>query len=77
MNHVAERHLAFRCGSDRSSESGDDDVFGRVELVTQFDSVMREHLRRIHLPHFNYKPHRTILRGANITLREVMSQSQK
>ncbi|XP_073723533.1 zinc finger MYM-type protein 1 [Misgurnus anguillicaudatus] len=47
VNHLAEHNLAFRGHSDRLFESGNGNFLGQVQLMAQFDPVMREHLRRI------------------------------
>jgi len=47
VNHLAEHNLAFRGHSDKLFESGNGNFLGQVQLMAQFDPVMREHLRRI------------------------------
>lgn len=47
MSHLAERNLSFRGHSERLFEAGNGNFLGQVELMAQFDPVMREHLRRI------------------------------
>uniref|UniRef100_A0A672T9W0 TTF-type domain-containing protein n=1 Tax=Sinocyclocheilus grahami TaxID=75366 RepID=A0A672T9W0_SINGR len=47
VNHLADHSLAFRDHSDRLFESGNGNFLGQVQLMAQFDSGMREHLRRI------------------------------
>ncbi|KAL7384364.1 hypothetical protein ABVT39_000756 [Epinephelus coioides] len=46
VNHLAERNLAFRGHSDRLFEPGNGNFLGQVQLMAQFDPIMREHLRR-------------------------------
>ncbi len=47
VNHLADHNLSFRGHSDRLFESGNGNFLGQVQLMAQFDPVMREHLRRI------------------------------
>lgn len=44
---LAERNLSFRGHSERLFEAGNGNFLRQVELMAQFDPVMREHLRRI------------------------------
>lgn len=46
LSHLAERNLAFRGHSDKLFETGNGNFLGQVELMAQFDPIMREHLRR-------------------------------
>lgn len=46
INHLAERNLAFRGHSDRLFEPGNGNFLGQVQLMAEFDPVMREHLMR-------------------------------
>ncbi|XP_078024518.1 zinc finger MYM-type protein 1-like [Epinephelus lanceolatus] len=46
VKHLAERNLAFRGHSDRLFEPGNGNFLGQVQLMAQFDPIMREHLRR-------------------------------
>lgn len=46
VSHLAEHNLAFRGHSDRLFEPGNGNFLGQIELMSQFDPVMREHLRR-------------------------------
>lgn len=43
--HLAKRNLAFRGHSDRLFEPGNGNFLGQVQLMAQFDPIMREHLR--------------------------------
>uniref|UniRef100_A0A3Q1DI04 TTF-type domain-containing protein n=1 Tax=Amphiprion ocellaris TaxID=80972 RepID=A0A3Q1DI04_AMPOC len=47
VSHLAERNLSFRGHSEQLFEAGNGNFLGQVELMAQFDPVMREHLRRI------------------------------
>ncbi|CAK6966422.1 PREDICTED: zinc finger MYM-type protein 1-like [Scomber scombrus] len=47
INFLAERNLPFRSHSDKLYESGNGNFLGQVQLMAQFDPVMRDHLRRI------------------------------
>lgn len=47
VNYLAEHNLAFRGHSDKLFEAGNGNFLGQVQLMAQFDPVMREHLRRI------------------------------
>lgn len=46
VSHLAECNLAFRGHSDRLFETGNGNFLGQIELMSQFDPMMREHLRR-------------------------------
>uniref|UniRef100_A0A3P8THJ7 TTF-type domain-containing protein n=1 Tax=Amphiprion percula TaxID=161767 RepID=A0A3P8THJ7_AMPPE len=47
VSHLAERNLSFRGHSEQLFEGGNGNFLGQVELMAQFDPIMREHLRRI------------------------------
>lgn len=45
--HLAERNLAFRGHSEKLYEPGNGNFLGQVQLMAQFDPVMREHVKRV------------------------------
>ena len=47
INFLSERNLPLRGHSDKLYEPGNGNFLGQVQLMAQFDPVMREHLRRI------------------------------
>ena len=47
ITHLAERNLAFRGHSEKLYEHGIGNFLGQVQLMAQFDPVMRDHVKRV------------------------------
>ena len=47
ITHLAERNLAFRGHSEKLYEHGIGNFSGQVQLMAQFDPVMRDHVKRV------------------------------
>ena len=47
VSHLAEHNLAFRGHREKLYEHGNGNFLGQVQLMAQFDPVMKEHLWRI------------------------------
>ncbi|KAL6479337.1 hypothetical protein MHYP_G00127700 [Metynnis hypsauchen] len=47
ITHLAEHNLAFRGHSEKLYEHGNGNFLGQVQLMAQFDPVMRDHVKRV------------------------------